>query len=278
MSRSTVAPETANNVESAGAFDLSLCLFPSLFFHIGDSCSLGSVSLGSIIYPYLSGRMSGVRRRMQPCSCLSFGELLQGTAPLFCMEKMPHDSPIHADLGNLGVKLLGCWRDGKFLSRAACKKGLFLHFYSTVLLQRTDNGTKNRFHHLRRRLGKDFHRQGQKYSSMMVDRSSVSTDSDSVNAIQEKTRAVMKVLAAESKRPQYSHIKGYVFGPLVPVIDKTVMCKRCGLFIPSEQTGTTMCTTTEWCEACTRIPPYVALDQLRECLEMRSVDDDFMKV
>ena len=106
---------------------------------------------------------------------------------------------------------------------------------------------------------------------MMVDRSSVSTDSDSVDAIQEKTRAVMKVLAAESKRTQYSHIKGYVFGPFVPVIDKTVMCKRCGLFIPSEQTGTTMCTITEWCEACTRIPPYVALDQLRECLEMRSL-------
>lgn len=38
------------------------------------------------------------------------------------------------------------------------------------------------------------------------------TDGESVDAIQEKTRAVIKVLAAESKRTQYCHIKGYLFG------------------------------------------------------------------
>jgi hypothetical protein len=112
-------------------------------------------------------------------------------------------------------------------------------------------------------------------SSMMDKESDVSADSDSMDAIQEKTRAVMTVLAAESKRIQYSHNKGYVFGPFIPVIDQTTMCKRCSLFIPSEQTGKTMCTSTGWCEACTRIPPYVALDLLRECLELRR-DDDFL--
>ena len=99
------------------------------------------------------------------------------------------------------------------------------------------------------------------------------TDGESVDAIQEKIRAVIKVLAAESKRTQYRHIKGYVFGPFVPVLVPT-MCVRCGLFLPSEQTGKAICTSTQWCEACTRIPPYVALDQLRECLELRR-DDDF---
>jgi hypothetical protein len=147
--------------------------------------------------------------------------------------------------------------------------------------QRTDNGTKNRFHHLKRRLSKDFHRQMQKYSgmsSMMGEKSNVSTDGDSMDSIREKTRAVMTVLAAESKRIQYSHTKGHAYGPFVSVIDKTMMCKRCGLFIPSEQTGKTMCTATGWCEACTRIPPYVALDQLRECLELRRDDDFQMRV
>jgi hypothetical protein len=99
------------------------------------------------------------------------------------------------------------------------------------------------------------------------------TDGDSVDAIQEKTGAVIKVLAAESKRTQYCHIKGYVFGPFVTVL-APMMCKRCSLFLPSEQTGKATCTSTQWCEACTRIPPYVALDQLRECLELRR-DDDF---
>ena len=102
---------------------------------------------------------------------------------------------------------------------------------------------------------------------------------DSVDAIREKTRAVITVLAAESKRFQYSHTtKGHEFGPFVPIIDQTTMCKRCGLFIPSEQTGKTMCTSTGWCEACTRVPPYVALDQLRECLELRRDDNTQMNV
>ena len=140
-------------------------------------------------------------------------------------------------------------------------------------LRRTDNGTKNRFHHLRRRLGKDYHRQEQKYSNIMVDKPVESTDVDSVEAIQEKTRAVMRVIAVESKRNHYPNIKGYVFGPFVPVTDTAKMCGRCGLMIPSEHTGKTMCTSTGWCEACTRIPPYVSHDQLRECLDMRRTDD-----
>ena len=154
---------------------------------------------------------------------------------------------------------------------------------SKMLTGRTDNGTKNRFHHLRRRLNKDVQRKLQKYSKMMPksddgdDKSSVvsaatNTDPD---AIEHNTRKILKVLAAESKnKSTYSFIKGYSFGPYIAVTEDQarIQCKRCGLFIGSEQTGVKWCTRTKWCEACTLTPPYVAHDLLRECLELRRED------
>lgn len=61
---------------------------------------------------------------------------------------------------------------------------------------------------------------------------------DSAEAIEHKTRKALEVFAAESKKKSsYSHIKGYVFGPYITVTEEAKMCKRCGLFVPSEQTG-----------------------------------------
>lgn len=149
-----------------------------------------------------------------------------------------------------------------------------------MLRGRTDNGTKNRFHHLRRRLNKDVYRKVQKYSSMMSpsdadDESVSSLGGDSAGAIEQKTRKALKVLAAESKKKSsYSHIKGYVFGPYICITKEPKMCKRCGLFVPSEQTGNAMCTRTNWCEACCKTPTYVTHELLRECHELRR-DGDF---
>ena len=134
---------------------------------------------------------------------------------------------------------------------------------SAVLPGRTDNGTKNRFHHLRRKLQRDLKNKSDEKSSIAVE--------DSIEAIEESSRKISRVLAAESKRDStYSYIKGYEFGPFVSVsTKKKVQCKRCGLFMPSKQTGSSMCTATKWCEACTRLPPYLSPTVLHECLQLR---------
>ena len=151
---------------------------------------------------------------------------------------------------------------------------------SKMLRGRTDNGTKNRFHHLRRRLNKDVHRKLQKYSKLTPkadnddDKSSVASAATNTDpdAIECNTRKILNALAVESKnKSTYSFIKGYSFGPYMAVTEDQarIQCKRCGLFIGSEQTGVKWCTRTKWCEACTLTPPYVAHDLLRECLELR---------
>jgi hypothetical protein len=40
-------------------------------------------------------------------------------------------------------------------------------------------------------------------------------------------------------------------------------CSRCGLLVPSEQTGEKICQTTKWCESCTSTPAYFCGDILR---------------
>lgn len=144
-------------------------------------------------------------------------------------------------------------------------------FSNTLFCASTDNGTKNRFHHLRRRLDKDQSKIKQ-YSSILPQKE----DREESATFEQKTRKVLKILSVESEATSClarnrMNIKGYDFGPFVPV-DKATMCKRCGLFVPSRQTGRSMCAKSQWCEACTMIPPYVQHDLLRECLGMRGLD------
>jgi hypothetical protein len=148
------------------------------------------------------------------------------------------------------------------------------------LFFRTDNKIKNRFHHIKRRINKDFRCKVQRYMSLIPrpdDEPPVV--GDSVEAIMRKTHKLLKVYSGESKRRATSpYMKGYVFGPFVNVIDEAKMCPRCGLFIPSAQTGHAICSKTKWCEACTMIPPFVAHDMLRECLDMRRDDDSMVGI
>ena len=107
-------------------------------------------------------------------------------------------------------------------------------------MNRTDNGTKNRFHYLRRRLDKDYTNTNKQYPGMIEDTESVtSTGGDSADCIEQKIAKLLKILSVESHRKTHPSIKGYVFGPFVPV-DKPKMCSRCGLFVPSRQTGDTI--------------------------------------
>lgn len=123
---------------------------------------------------------------------------------------------------------------------------------------RTDHGIKNRFHHLRRRIDKDVQKKLQNYSSPEMlnesdsELSSSSDDNSMMVPIQQKIHKIVKILAAESMTRRSSYLRGYVFGPFVPVIKKPKMCNRCHFFVPSAHCGKTMCSNTGWCKACTR--------------------------
>jgi hypothetical protein len=45
-------------------------------------------------------------------------------------------------------------------------------------------------------------------------------------------------------------------------------CRRCGFFVPSEQTGLKICLETKWCDACSTTPAYFCGDILRMAHEM----------
>jgi hypothetical protein len=59
------------------------------------------------------------------------------------------------------------------------------------------------------------------------------------------------------------------FGVFRPPKGLGEQCVRCGLHAPSVQTGRLICDKSGWCEACTRVPPHVSNNILRECLNLR---------
>ncbi len=132
---------------------------------------------------------------------------------------------------------------------------------------RTDNGIKNRFHHLRRWLEKDYRKKYDPNDECM------SSGDDMAASMHEKVRRMIADIATESKA---GTPKGkYNFGKLMKV-KRITSCKRCCLFVPSAHTGDKICSDTGFCEACVSIPTYVVGDDLRACLNQRMALDDFM--
>ena len=121
-----------------------------------------------------------------------------------------------------------------------------------VLEGRTDNGIKNRFHHIRRKLEKDVNKMRDPRSF-----SAATLPKDTTGDILSKARHIIAKLALDRDRKA----DGY-FGPFVEA-KKT--CTRCHLFVPSIQTGGLACQKTGWCHSCAKTPPYVVGDLLREC-------------
>lgn len=156
---------------------------------------------------------------------------------------------------------------------------------SKVIPGRTDNGIKNRFHNLRRQLEReDGHRLR------------LSNENDFPEQIRlERTRKFPKnlqgkadelwdiesgigVLSAQSvlgnpTSGSNSTAKTY-FGPFRTPRDHGEQCVRCGFLVPSVQTGREICEKTGWCSACTRIPPHLSDNLLRECLSLRRCVDN----
>jgi hypothetical protein len=128
---------------------------------------------------------------------------------------------------------------------------------------RTDNSIKNRYHHLKRR----FERRMQ----------AVATSRGMTELMKkiQKCRlfhgdhvdpSMLKYLSLrmlEGKRHQKKvTTTEYKFGPYYPVTTR-VGCRRCGLVIPSLQTGRYICGSNGWCQTCCGLSPVVTGDALR---------------
>ena len=150
---------------------------------------------------------------------------------------------------------------------------------SRVIVGRTDNGIKNRFHNLRRQLEREDE-----------NRLRLSQTSDYPQEIRiEKVRALPEelrgksdslwdiergigIIAAQTVSGGGLQRHAAYFGPFRKP-KKPEQCIRCGLFVPSVQCGGSICDRTRWCESCTRLPPHISQNLLRECLNLRRCAD-----
>jgi len=149
---------------------------------------------------------------------------------------------------------------------------------SKMIPGRTDNGIKNRFHNLRRQLEREDEQR------MRLSKSDDFPDEvriDRVRKFPEHLRGnadshwdvfdSLGVLAAQSVLGGSLSRNASRFGPFRKAKDSGEQCARCGLYAPSTHCGTEICTKSNWCIACTKIPPHLCSNLLRECLGLRRV-------
>lgn len=139
---------------------------------------------------------------------------------------------------------------------------------------RTDNGIKNRFHHLRKRfekrmrslpfskaLGQLIQKMGKCSSFRKLSPGTFVTREIATRILNESLS--VPTLGVPTKTQRYYAGDGeYKFGPFDQV-KKSVGCARCGLIVPSKETGTTICRQTGWCETCTDASLAISGDLLR---------------
>jgi len=150
---------------------------------------------------------------------------------------------------------------------------------SKMIPGRTDNGIKNRFHNLRRQLEReDEHRLRLSSARDFPEEIRLDRMREMPEELRGKSaelwdmKSGLSVLAAQSVLGGSMARSAGRFGPFRPAEDGDV-CVRCGFFVPSIQTGSEVCTKTGWCQSCTRIPPHVGGNLLRECLNLRRCQD-----
>lgn len=152
---------------------------------------------------------------------------------------------------------------------------------SKMIPGRTDNGIKNRFHNLRRQLEReDEHRIRLSKPEDFPDEVQL----DRIRVFPEHLRGKcdqlwdmsegVGVLAAQSVLGGSFARNAGRFGPYRKADVNGEQCARCGLFAPSTQCGTQVCEKTGWCIACTRLPPHMCSNILRECLNLRRIEED----
>lgn len=128
---------------------------------------------------------------------------------------------------------------------------------SKLIRGRTDNGIKNRYHHLKRRLERQVYATP---TSRQVDTIIMYLQQSVL--LRDCEKWMLKYVATLVLRPMKKlelnqETKGYLR------VGRNEQCARCGLFVPSIQTGHLVCKTTGWCEVCSRVSPCLSGDLLR---------------
>ena len=152
---------------------------------------------------------------------------------------------------------------------------------SKMIPGRTDNGIKNRFHNLRRQLEReDEHRVRLSKPEDFPDEVQLDRIRDFPDHMKGKCGSLWEmsdgvgVLAAQSVLGGSFARNAGRFGPFKKADPSGEQCARCGLFAPSTHCGTQICTKSNWCIACTRLPPHMCSNILRECLNLRRIQED----
>jgi len=165
---------------------------------------------------------------------------------------------------------------------------------SKVIPGRTDNGIKNRYHNLKRQLDRE------EESRLRAPEPKNYERKVHLNKLRERPKALkgpidklwnvkrgIGMIAAMTVEPSldeggpespYESMiaaqKSSRFGPFETVSGTDpVQCLRCGLYMPSVQCGTEICTKTRWCKTCTMVPMHLGGHILRECLNLRKCQD-----
>ena len=152
---------------------------------------------------------------------------------------------------------------------------------SKMIPGRTDNGIKNRFHNLRRQLEReDEHRVRLSKPDDFPDEVQLDRIRDFPKHLRGKCDNLwdmsdgVGVLAAQSVLGGSFARNAGRFGPFKKADPDGEQCARCGLFAPSTHCGMQVCTKSKWCIACTRLPPHMCSNNLRECLNLRRIEED----
>lgn len=154
---------------------------------------------------------------------------------------------------------------------------------SKVIPGRTDNGIKNRFHNLKRQLDREEEsrirapRPDNYEAKVRVNwiRDIPPAMRSSIEEMWSINRGIGKIAAGTFKNDremEEESDKNCRFGPFEKVTSP-VQCLRCALYAPSVQCGEEICSKTQWCRACTDVPLHMSGNTLRECLNLKKLQN-----
>lgn len=128
---------------------------------------------------------------------------------------------------------------------------------SRLLRGRSDNGIKNRYHHLKRRMQRQL--QITPYNeTMKLFIQKLKQEAPFAGAYEDWIlRYVASTVCLPRPRKALSEAKKNENQGEIEI------CERCALLVPSSQTGRFICKTTGWCEECIRVSPCVPREILR---------------
>lgn len=152
---------------------------------------------------------------------------------------------------------------------------------SKVIPGRTDNGIKNRFHNLKRQLDREEESRirsprPNKYEVKVREqwiRDIPPTMRSKIEELWNVERGIGKIAADTIKATRDSEEeKNARYGPFLKATSP-VQCLRCAMFVPSVQCGDEVCAKTQWCRSCTDVPMHLSGNTLRECLNLKKIQD-----